>query len=76
MLRLAMLLMVGIAQAHSFEQGNKRTAWTCGVMFMQMNGYTLDWDHELVAEEFVKLINGEITIDRFEQQIVYNVVCI
>ena len=27
-LRLAMILVEGIAQAHAFEQGNKRTAWT------------------------------------------------
>ncbi len=70
-LRLAVVLMLGIAQAHPFEQGNKRTAWTCGMMFMALNGYDVTWDDSSVAGEFVKLINHEITIDRFEEQIVY-----
>ena len=42
-------------------------------MFMQMNDWTINWDHELVAQEFVKLINGDIMLDGFERQIVYNV---
>jgi death-on-curing protein len=70
-LRLAVILMLGIAQAHAFEQGNKRTAWTCGMMFLRLNGYELTWDDVSVAEEFVKLVNHEISIDRFEEQIVY-----
>ncbi len=38
---------------------------------MVVNGYEITWDSELVAQEFIKLVNGEITIDRFEEQIFY-----
>lgn len=72
-LRLAVVLMMGIAQNHPFEQGNKRTGWTAGIMFMVINGYDLTWDHEDIAKEFVKLVEGEITIERFEDQIVYSI---
>lgn len=70
-LRLAVILMVAIAKNHPFEQGNKRTGWTAGMMFMVVNGYEITWDSEPVAQEFIKLVNGEITIDRFEEQIFY-----
>ena len=70
-LRLAVILALAIAQAHGFEQGNKRTGWVCGLLFLALNGYEMTWDDESVAEEFIKLIEGKISIDRFEEQIVY-----
>ncbi|MFC4624235.1 type II toxin-antitoxin system death-on-curing family toxin [Daeguia caeni] len=70
-LRLAVILMLSIAQNHPFEQGNKRTGWTAGMIFMALNGYEFNWDHEAVAVEFMKLIQGQITVDRFEEQIYY-----
>ncbi|MEN5297989.1 type II toxin-antitoxin system death-on-curing family toxin [Brucella sp. TWI559] len=70
-LRLAVLLMLALAENHPFEQGNKRTGWTAGVMFMIVNGYDIIWDSEDIAQEFVRLIEGDISIDRFEEQLVY-----
>jgi death-on-curing protein len=59
--------MAGIAQAHAFEQGNKRTAFVAMVQFLMNNGCdlmiedTLPWagqvigfvEHVLTEEEFV-----------------------
>lgn len=70
-LRLAVILMVAIAKNHPFEQGNKRTGFTAGLVFMAVNGYQLTWDSEDIALEFIKLMSDEITIERFEEQIVY-----
>lgn len=70
-LQLAVILMVAIAKNHPFEQGNKRTGFTAGLVFMAVNGYQLTWDSEDIALEFIKLISDEITIERFEEQIVY-----
>jgi len=36
---LAASLILGIARAHVFEQGNKRTGWVAGLTFAAMNGY-------------------------------------
>ena len=41
---LAVRLMAGIAQAHAFEQGNKRTAFVALRLFLHPNGFDLAID--------------------------------
>ena len=67
---LAVVLMAGIAQAHAFEQGNKRTAFEAMWHFLRINGYDLaigdssEWaeaviglvEHRTSEEEFVRAI--------------------
>jgi death-on-curing protein len=62
--------MAGIAWAHAFEQGNKRTAFEALWQFLRLNGYDLaisdspDWaehiielvEHHLSDEEFIRLL--------------------
>jgi len=38
---LAVSLMAGIARAHAFAQGNKRTCFVTMVQFLKVNGYEL-----------------------------------
>ncbi len=59
--------MDAIAQAHAFEQGNKRTAFDSGFAFMMANGYELnpEADQELVAVAFVELIAHDRTLESF-----------
>ncbi|WP_421914759.1 type II toxin-antitoxin system death-on-curing family toxin [Mesorhizobium sp.] len=47
MLDLAVALMVAVARAHVFEQGNKRTGFIAADVFLKANGYHLteDWDY-------------------------------
>jgi death on curing protein len=62
---LAVMLLLGIAQLHPFEQGNKRTALISAIMFLRIN----DLDIELPNSRAF----GDIIIDavegRFSQQI-------
>jgi death-on-curing protein len=67
---LAVTLMAGIARAHPFEQGNKRTAVEALWHFLRLNGYDLafadaaEWErpvvelieHRLAEEDFARLL--------------------
>jgi death on curing protein len=67
---LAVRLMSGIAMAHAFEQGNKRTAFIAMVQFLIENGLdvaiedTLPWaervialiEHRMSEEEFASVL--------------------
>ncbi|MGP4752110.1 type II toxin-antitoxin system death-on-curing family toxin [Agrobacterium pusense] len=65
---LGAIYMEAIAQAHAFEQGNKRTGFDSGFAFMMANGYELlpDADQELVAVAFLELIERSRSMDSFE----------
>jgi death-on-curing protein len=67
---LAVRLLAGIAQAHAFAQGNKRTCFVAMVQFLNANGYDLAiedsaaWadtiialvEHRTAEEDFVRVI--------------------
>lgn len=54
---LAVRLMAGIAQAHAFEQGNKRTAFIAMVQFVIANGYDTSFDDTVSwADEVVRFV--------------------
>lgn len=63
---LAVTLMAGIARAHAFEQGNKRTAFAAMRLFLRINGYdtgfddTIDW-----ADKIISLIEHRTTEEQF-----------
>lgn len=44
--RLAVMTMLGIGNAHGFMQGNKRTAFIAGRLFLLRHGYDLHRDVE------------------------------
>ena len=63
---LAVRLMAGIAQAHAFEQGNKRTAFVALRLFLHPNGFDLAIeDSEAWAEPVISLIEHRSTEDYF-----------
>lgn len=73
---LACRLIVALSRAHAFIQGNKRTAWLSGVMFLNINGYDIVLPsiqaNQFIGEEMTKVIRREITeavflthLDRF-----------
>jgi death on curing protein len=67
---LAVRLLAGVAQAHAFEQGNKRTSFISMIEFLMINGYeltiedSLRWadaviglvEHQVTEEDFVRLL--------------------
>lgn len=63
---LAAKLMAGIARAHAFEQGNKRTAFEAMWHFLRLNGYDLAIeDSEAWAERVISLIEHRSTEEDF-----------
>ena len=75
MVVLAVRLMAGIARAHAFEQGNKRTAFVAMVQFLNANGLdmtiedTTSWadrvisliEHRSTEEDFVQALRPYVT---------------
>lgn len=63
---LAVLLMAGIAHAHAFEQGNKRTAFAAMRLFLCANGYdTAFADSISWADQIIALIERRVTEEDF-----------
>ncbi len=63
---LAVALMAGIARAHAFEQGNKRTAFAAMRLFLRINGYDTSFDDSLSwADEMISLIEHRSSEDEF-----------
>ena len=67
---LAVALMAGIARAHAFEQGNKRTAFAAMRLSLRANGYDTAFDDSVSwAEEMVSLIEHRSTEEDFVRAI-------
>lgn len=63
---LTAILMEGLAQAHAFEQGNKRTAFIAGQLFLRRNGYILRLpDTRTNAEMLIRLIERKMPVWAF-----------
>ncbi|AXA41737.1 type II toxin-antitoxin system death-on-curing family toxin [Rhizobium leguminosarum] len=63
---LAAYLILAIGKAHAFEQGNKRTAWAAGRLFIHNNGYFLEiseGSQSFVATMVEHLMIDENTVD-------------
>lgn len=58
---LAAAYSFGIAKNHPFVDGNKRTAFTIGTLFLEMNGYILDVPEVDVAITFESLAAGKVS---------------
>ena len=63
---LAVRLMAGIALAHAFEQGNKRTAFASVSLLLRPNGFDLAIeDSEAWADQVIALIEHRSTEEDF-----------
>ena len=59
---LAVALIAGIARAHAFEQGNKRTAFGALRLSLRANGYDTAFDDTIAwAEEIIALVEHRTT---------------
>lgn len=64
---LAVILLVGIARNHPFEQGNKRTAFEAAAIFLDQNGYVLEApDTAEFASLMIEMIERKISDQQFE----------
>jgi death-on-curing protein len=55
---LAAAYAIGIAKAHAFVDGNKRTAWVVARLFLADNGQRLDFERAEAVEAMVGLAAG------------------
>ena len=62
--------MAGIARAHAFEQGDKRTAFAAMRLFLLANGYDTILDDDVArADEIIALVERRITEEDFVRTI-------
>jgi death on curing protein len=67
---LAVAVLNGIARAHAFEQGNKRTAFAAMRLFLRINGYDTAFDDTASwADEVIALVQHRITEEDFVRAI-------
>ncbi|MGH6795066.1 MAG: type II toxin-antitoxin system death-on-curing family toxin [Methylocella sp.] len=67
---LAVALLAGIARAHAFEQGNKRTAFAAMRLFIRANGYDTGFDDTISwADEIIALVEHRITEEDFVREL-------
>jgi len=59
-IELAMLYTAGIVQNHPFVDGNKRTGFVVGVLFLELNGYHFTASEEAAAQAVIELAAGTI----------------
>ena len=57
----------GIVQNHPFIDGNKRTGFVVGVLFLELNGYSFTASEEAAAQAVLELAAGTIDEDGFCQ---------
>jgi death-on-curing protein len=50
------VLIEGVAMAHSFIDGNKRTALLAGITFLDINGYALRDAHNVIGKQIEELV--------------------
>ena len=57
---LAAAFAYGLAANHPFNDGNKRTAWGCCVLFLKANGVELDVAAPQAVEQMLRLVEGRL----------------
>ena len=62
---LAAKYTVGIVQNHPFVDGNKRTGFVEGILFLELNGYRFTASEEDAAQAVLELAAGTIDEDSF-----------
>lgn len=58
--QLAALYTVAIVSNHPFVDGNKRTGFVLGVLFLELNGYSFTANEESAAQAVIALAAGKM----------------
>jgi death-on-curing protein len=64
---LAASLAWGIARNHPFVDGNKRSAFVAGALFMELNGFRFEASEADVVLKFLALAAGDVSEDALAQ---------
>jgi death-on-curing protein len=70
---LAAKYTAGIVQNHPFVDGNKRTGFVIGVLFLELNGYRFTASEAAAAQAVLELAAGKIDEDGFRDFLRANV---
>ena len=57
-IRLAAIYTAGIVHNHPFVDGNKRTGFVTGILFLELNGYRFNASEEDAAQAVLALASG------------------
>ena len=60
-LDMAAVYMAGIVRNHPFIDGNKRTGFVIGVLFLELNGYRFTASEEDATQAVLALASGALT---------------
>lgn len=63
--KLASYIILGIAKAHAFPDGNKRTAFLSGAYFLDINGFEIEESPEELANLVEALASGHLPVEEF-----------
>ena len=63
--KLAAIYTAGIVQNHPFVDGNKRTGFVIGVLFLELNGYRFIASEEEATQAVFALAAGKITKEAY-----------
>lgn len=58
---LAAIYTAGIVGNHPFVDGNKRTGFVIGILFLELNGFAFSASEEDAAQAVIQLAGGTIT---------------
>ena len=64
--RLAAALTAGVIQNHPFVDGNKRTGFLVGLLFLEMNGWRFAGDESGAAEMVIALAASTVEEAQYE----------
>lgn len=63
---LSVSLSIAIGKAHAFEQGNKRTGVTSGIIFLYQNGYLAEIENTAeYAHQYLKALEDPAYFQTF-----------
>ena len=70
---MAALYTAGIVRNHPFVDGNKRTGFVVGILFLELNGYRFIASEEEAAQAVIALANGTLDEDGYTAFLLANV---
>jgi death-on-curing protein len=70
---LAAMYTAGIVKNHPFIDGNKRTGFVIGVLFLELNGFRFNATEEAAAQAVLELAAGTVNESGFSEFLRANV---
>lgn len=62
---LAALYTASVVSNHPFVDGNKRTGFVIGILFLELNGYRFSASEETAAQAVIELAAGKLNVAQY-----------